>query len=300
MRIAILCKGNGSGALQILKYFIARRLPIDLIVAETGRRKRYSEREIAYQQAHADVHRGFQLQRKRSWWRNPSPLARAAWRRCVRQTATLFSRNGGSLAAFSTRHGIAMVEVKRHSSQATVELLQKHGIQLCLLSATSWLIKDPLLDMPDTPIINVHPGKLPEHRGLDSMAWSIVEGDPTGLTAHFVDEGIDTGPILLFEPVRPVRRDTLVTLIRRMKQQRPRVFFSAASGLVDGTISPRPQNPAEGTLHRPMTIDELLRAESLLKSGRRAESGELRAERQNGVEENHGFVLNHPDLPIDG
>jgi len=63
----------------------------------------------------------------------------------------------------------------------------------------AWLIKEPLLSMRYTKVINAHPGKLPQHQLLDSLFSSILQNDPIGCTAHFVDTGVETGPILLFK-----------------------------------------------------------------------------------------------------
>ena len=78
--------------------------------------------------------------------------------------------------------------------------------------------------MLNTKIINVHPAFLPKHRSLDSLPWSILEGDPIGLTAHFVDAGIDTGPILLFQEVVPKNGENLITLRERMNKMIPNIF----------------------------------------------------------------------------
>ncbi len=50
--------------------------------------------------------------------------------------------------------------------------------------------------MPRLGILNVHLGLLPEVRGMSSPEWSLLQGVPLGITFHYMDAGIDTGPVL--------------------------------------------------------------------------------------------------------
>ena len=161
--------------------------------------------------------------------------------------------------------GIPIVMVKRHSSFKTKFHLESHHISYVLLTSSAWLIKKPLLSMENTKIINAHCAKLPNHRSLDSLPWSVMENDKTGLTAHFVDDGVDTGPILLFLEVTPEKGDSLITLRKKIDKKIPEIFFKVVVGLNDGIISPISQDPGEGVHHRPMTVNELLQAEQILQ-----------------------------------
>ena len=92
-----------------------------------------------------------------------------------------------------------------------------------------------------------------------------MENDKTGLTAHFVDDGVDTGPILLFLEVTLEKGDSLITLRKKIDKKIPEIFFKVVVGLNDGIISPISQDPGEGVHHRPMTVNELLQAEQILQ-----------------------------------
>ena len=65
-----------------------------------------------------------------------------------------------------------------------------------LLQAGVGMIKKELLQIPKIGVINSHPGLLPKYRGCMAVEWSIFNNDPLGATCHFVDEGLDTGPII--------------------------------------------------------------------------------------------------------
>lgn len=59
------------------------------------------------------------------------------------------------------------------------------------------LLKQPLLSIPRFGFVNVHPGRLPTYRGSSCPEWAIIEDQPVVATAHLVDEGLDTGAVLL-------------------------------------------------------------------------------------------------------
>jgi methionyl-tRNA formyltransferase len=59
------------------------------------------------------------------------------------------------------------------------------------------IMRKELLEVPRLGVLNVHLGLLPEIRGMSSPEWSLLNGIPLGITIHYIDSGIDTGPILL-------------------------------------------------------------------------------------------------------
>ncbi|HPP88880.1 MAG TPA: formyltransferase family protein, partial [bacterium] len=88
--------------------------------------------------------------------------------------------------------------IKEHSAIETKKIFESRDIDYALLISSNYLIKDILLNTK-VKIINAHCALLPNHRSLDSLLWSIINRDKLGITTQFVDAGIDTGDILLFE-----------------------------------------------------------------------------------------------------
>jgi folate-dependent phosphoribosylglycinamide formyltransferase PurN len=58
------------------------------------------------------------------------------------------------------------------------------------------ILRQQLLAIPRLGVLNIHLGLLPEIRGMSSPEWSLLTGVPVGITIHFMDSGIDTGPVL--------------------------------------------------------------------------------------------------------
>ena len=84
---------------------------------------------------------------------------------------------------------------------------------LVILAFVTDLIPESLLDIPSIGTICYHPSLLPRHRGASGINWAVIQGDThTGLTILWVDEGIDTGPILLQKEVEILPDDTTGSL----------------------------------------------------------------------------------------
>ena len=78
------------------------------------------------------------------------------------------------------------------------------------------IIRPHIIDLVGGAIFNLHPSLLPRHRGCSSVPWSIIDGDAeTGVTAHYIDAGIDTGRILLQSRIRIENSETQLSLFRK-------------------------------------------------------------------------------------
>jgi len=80
---------------------------------------------------------------------------------------------------------------------SSINNILKTNIKIILAHAS--LIKSKLLDNNKIFILNAHPAKLPEIRGVDVLRWSLYKQVPLGATIHFVNRGIDTGNIIEFK-----------------------------------------------------------------------------------------------------
>jgi methionyl-tRNA formyltransferase len=95
-----------------------------------------------------------------------------------------------------------------------------------------YLIKPPVIAACGGKIFNLHPSLLPKYRGCSSLTWAMVNGETeTGFTYHYVDEGCDTGRILLQERMAIEPWDTQATLYARVQFQ-AMTKFAAVVGMV--------------------------------------------------------------------
>jgi methionyl-tRNA formyltransferase len=106
-----------------------------------------------------------------------------------------------------------------------------------------------MLELPEHGNINLHASLLPKYRGAAPIQWAIANGDQvTGVTTMRIDEGLDTGDILLQKELAIVDEDTAETLSPRLAAIGAELMIDTLRGLAESTISPVPQKDDEATL----------------------------------------------------
>lgn len=97
------------------------------------------------------------------------------------------------------------------------QFLIERGVELVCLAGLMRVLKGPLLDAFPGRILNIHPSLLPSFPGLDAQGQAVRHGvKVSGCTVHYVDKGVDTGPILLQTPVRVKPSDDREALSERI------------------------------------------------------------------------------------
>jgi folate-dependent phosphoribosylglycinamide formyltransferase PurN len=133
-----------------------------------------------------------------------------------------------------------------HSQGELTAGLKARSVDLVLQVGSVMIHKD-LLGAPAIGVLNLHAGMLPRYRGLDSAMWAMLEGGVHGVSAHLLSPGVDSGPIVLTEPVPFVAGESVSQLLARTHNKfKWQVFVRGALGLKDGSLTPRPQNPEDG------------------------------------------------------
>jgi phosphoribosylglycinamide formyltransferase-1 len=111
--------------------------------------------------------------------------------------------------------------------------LQAHGVELVVLAGYMQLLTPAFLERFPDRVVNVHPSLLPEFPGAHAVADQLAAGvRESGCTVHVVDEGVDTGPILLQERVPVHAGDTVDSLHERIKQVEHRLLPRAVEELL--------------------------------------------------------------------
>ena len=91
-----------------------------------------------------------------------------------------------------------------------------------------WLIKKDVIDLVKGRIFNLHPALLPKYRGCSSLTWAIINGEEKcGFTYHYIDEGCDTGNIIIQKSISIEDFDTQMTLYNRVMFESMNYFLEA-------------------------------------------------------------------------
>jgi folate-dependent phosphoribosylglycinamide formyltransferase PurN len=122
------------------------------------------------------------------------------------------------------------------------------------------ILRKQLLDVPRLGVLNVHLGLLPEVRGMSSPEWSLLIHVPVGVTIHYIDAGIDTGPILQRCDFPDASRcESLSDLRNRLIAFGVEQVAEVVAGLDRGTISASPQSDLDED-HQFFVMHEWLQA----------------------------------------
>ncbi|WP_213939099.1 formyltransferase family protein [Pseudomonas sp. dw_612] len=164
------------------------------------------------------------------------------------------------------RHDIPYRIVSNLNDEQCLHLIQASGVELIILGDTR-IIKSHLIDASGMGIINVHPGILPEVRGNNPYAWAVLEGAQQGVTVHFIDKGVDTGPIL-----KKVLLDTApknyAALVKSLNTLCAQALVSVLDNLANGLVSVSVQPDNAPPTRKEASKDIKKQANHILESGR--------------------------------
>lgn len=154
--------------------------------------------------------------------------------------------------------GIAVMQPEKIRANAELQQrLEEIQPDAIIVVAYGRIIPRWMLDLPRHGNINLHGSLLPKYRGAAPIQWAVANGERmTGVTTMLLEEGLDTGAMLLQceLPIGPA--DTAEMLFSRLAELGAPLMVETLTGLAAGTITPQKQNDAEATLAPLLTRDE--------------------------------------------
>ena len=145
------------------------------------------------------------------------------------------ARAGIEAGAFPT----VEFDSREHRDNELAEWLAERGVELVVLAGYMQILTTAFLERFGGRILNIHPSLLPAFPGAHAVEDALKHGvKVTGATVHFVDEGIDTGPIVLQEAVPVEDDDTPETLHARIQEVEHRLLPYAVRLYLDGKLTP--------------------------------------------------------------
>jgi phosphoribosylglycinamide formyltransferase 1 len=121
--------------------------------------------------------------------------------------------------------------------QRYVAALRQHNVELVCLAGFMRVLKDDFLKAFPGRVINIHPALLPAFPGLESWKQALDHGAKfAGCTVHFVDAGVDSGPIIVQAAVPVLDGDTAQTLHARIQVEEHRIYPEAVRLIASGRL----------------------------------------------------------------
>ncbi|MCM1308448.1 MAG: methionyl-tRNA formyltransferase [Butyrivibrio sp.] len=139
-------------------------------------------------------------------------------------------------------HGIKVYQpVKLRGSEVICEL-EKIKPDVIAVVAFGQLLPKAVLDIPKYGCVNVHASLLPKYRGAAPIQWAVINGDKeSGVVTQLMEEGLDTGAILLRERYTLAPDETGGSLFDRLADMGAGLLVKTLAGLEAGTLTPTPQ-----------------------------------------------------------
>jgi len=150
--------------------------------------------------------------------------------------------------------GIPVLQPTRVRTAEFLEELRGYRPDLMVVTAYGRILPGPVLNLPPLGTINVHGSLLPRYRGAAPVQWAVLNGDPeTGITIMQMDEGMDTGDILLPGSLAIAPDDTAGTLAVKMADLGGRLLIEALERLKSGNLPPLKQDESLATPAPPLS-----------------------------------------------
>jgi methionyl-tRNA formyltransferase len=172
-------------------------------------------------------------------------------------------------------YGIKILQPEKASDGQFCDTIRSLEPDLLIVVAFGQILKNNLLMIPRWGALNIHASLLPKYRGAAPIHWAILNNETkTGLTAMRMDEGLDTGPVLLQEEVAIIEHETAGSLHDRLAGMSGNFIIKTLKGLAENRLKEMHQDPNEATY-----ATKIDRGMSLIKWDRPANaiSGLIRA-----------------------
>ena len=154
---------------------------------------------------------------------------------------------------FAQEKGIKVFQPEKLKVSEVYKTIENLSPDVIIVVAYGKILPKNIIEFPKYGCINVHGSLLPKYRGAAPIQWSIINGDKiTGITTMFMNEGLDTGDILLQSKVYINENETSEDLKKRLSLVGADLLIKTIEKLEDGTIERIKQNDDEATLSPPL------------------------------------------------
>jgi len=157
------------------------------------------------------------------------PFLKIASRERMRELAEIYGFN------FAPVEAADIIRVKSINSDEAIAVLKRLEPDVVAVYGVRIISEKVIRSIP-APFVNLHLGMAPAFRGLCTIYWALVQANDNacGVTVHFIDKGIDTGPILNQKTFTPTKKDTFITYDWLGLGEGLPVFKTALAEVLDG------------------------------------------------------------------
>lgn len=148
-------------------------------------------------------------------------------------------------------HDIPVFQPVKVKEREAVDVLRGYGADIFVVAAFGQILSEEILTMPKYGCVNIHASLLPKYRGAGPIQWAIIKGEQkTGVTIMQMDQGIDTGDMLLKTEVPIDPRETGDSLHDKLAKAGADLIVDALPKIERGELTPVKQNDEESCYAR--------------------------------------------------
>ncbi len=138
--------------------------------------------------------------------------------------------------------GLRILQPQKVKEADFINELKVLNPSVIVVVAYGQILPSEIIHLPKLRCINIHASLLPKYRGAAPINWAIINGEEkTGITTMLMDEGMDTGPVLLQEEIEIKSGDTTRSLSQKLSKIGADLLIPTLQGLEHGSLKPRPQ-----------------------------------------------------------
>jgi methionyl-tRNA formyltransferase len=153
-----------------------------------------------------------------------------------------------ALASAAREHGITLVNPADVNDPDFVAQIRTLAPELNLSVSFDQILRADILSSAPLGFVNLHAGSLPFYRGRNVVNWALLNGETAiGLTAHFIDTGVDTGDIITQWSLPIAWTDTYADILDKLFAAVPDLTLRVVADLAEGSAVRRPQSTMPGT-----------------------------------------------------
>jgi methionyl-tRNA formyltransferase len=159
----------------------------------------------------------------------------------------------GPVKAYALKQGLGILQPARIRDQVFVDLIRELDPDFIVVVAFGRILPRVVLEIPRLGCVNVHASLLPRFRGAAPVHWAVMNGEPeTGVTTMLMDEGLDTGDILLQEKTVIGPDDNAGVVHDRLAELGASLLVRTLDRMTAGELVPRPQDETRATYAPPL------------------------------------------------
>lgn len=158
---------------------------------------------------------------------------------------------------FGLDNDIEVVQPKRMKDEEVIAKIKEINPDLIVVVAYGKILPKEIIDIPKYGIINVHSSLLPKYRGASPIHSAILNGDKeSGVSIMYIEEGLDSGDVILKETCEITEDDTLGTLHDRLKELGAIGLEKALKLIEAGEVKAEKQDDSKATFVKPITKEQ--------------------------------------------